>query len=179
MRFLSRSRTRCEVPDADVRYHLRQAGVPANQQDKATLRGTRQARLRSMQGELGTRALPFPPSRCLYRVRPQDPRLAIVQCAIPKPIGVKVRSQPEGLPRQWKKNGAPGEIRTPDPLLRRQMLYPAELRARSGSGFDSKASAAVPKTKSTSIGDRAIRSTASCVLPGNHSMHFWYFLGGL
>jgi hypothetical protein len=29
------------------------------------------------------------------------------------------------------KNGAPGEIRTPDPLLRRQMLYPAELRARS------------------------------------------------
>jgi hypothetical protein len=29
-----------------------------------------------------------------------------------------------------KKNGAPGEIRTPDPLLRRQLLYPAELRAR-------------------------------------------------
>src|SRR5882672_7070617 len=28
-------------------------------------------------------------------------------------------------------DGAPGEIRTPDPLLRRQMLYPAELRARS------------------------------------------------
>jgi hypothetical protein len=28
-----------------------------------------------------------------------------------------------------EKNGAPGEIRTPDPLLRRQMLYPAELRA--------------------------------------------------
>ena len=29
-----------------------------------------------------------------------------------------------------EKYGAPGEIRTPDPLLRRQMLYPAELRAR-------------------------------------------------
>jgi hypothetical protein len=28
------------------------------------------------------------------------------------------------------KSGAPGEIRTPDPLLRRQLLYPAELRAR-------------------------------------------------
>jgi hypothetical protein len=28
-----------------------------------------------------------------------------------------------------KRSGAPGEIRTPDPLLRRQMLYPAELRA--------------------------------------------------
>jgi hypothetical protein len=27
------------------------------------------------------------------------------------------------------KNGAPGGIRTPDPLLRRQMLYPTELRA--------------------------------------------------
>ena len=26
--------------------------------------------------------------------------------------------------------GAPGEIRTPDPLVRSQMLYPAELRAR-------------------------------------------------
>ena len=26
-------------------------------------------------------------------------------------------------------SGAPGEIRTPDPLLRRQTLYPTELRA--------------------------------------------------
>src|ERR1035437_194093 len=30
-----------------------------------------------------------------------------------------------------KNSGAPGEIRTPDLLLRRQSLYPAELRARS------------------------------------------------
>jgi len=29
-----------------------------------------------------------------------------------------------------KGNGAPGEIRTPDPLVRSQMLYPAELRAQ-------------------------------------------------
>ena len=28
-----------------------------------------------------------------------------------------------------KKDGAPGEIRTPDPLVRSQVLYPAELRA--------------------------------------------------
>ena len=28
-----------------------------------------------------------------------------------------------------KKIGAPEEIRTPDPLLRRQLLYPAELQA--------------------------------------------------
>ena len=30
------------------------------------------------------------------------------------------------------KSGAPGETRTPDPLVRSQMLYPAELRARRG-----------------------------------------------
>jgi hypothetical protein len=29
-----------------------------------------------------------------------------------------------------EETGAPGEIRTPDPLVRSQMLYPAELRAR-------------------------------------------------
>ena len=32
------------------------------------------------------------------------------------------------------KRRAPGETRTPDPLLRRQLLYPPELRARSWSG---------------------------------------------
>jgi hypothetical protein len=30
-----------------------------------------------------------------------------------------------------KKNGRPGPIRTGDPLLRRQMLYPPELRAHA------------------------------------------------
>ena len=30
-------------------------------------------------------------------------------------------------------NGAPGEIRTPDPLVRSQVLYPTELRARCGT----------------------------------------------
>ena len=34
------------------------------------------------------------------------------------------------LLRVMKKSGAPGEIRTPGLLLRRQSLYPAELRAR-------------------------------------------------
>src|SRR5947209_18917994 len=34
-----------------------------------------------------------------------------------------------------EKSGAPGEIRTPDVLLRRQMLYPAELRARGESAM--------------------------------------------
>src|SRR5216683_5776324 len=36
----------------------------------------------------------------------------------------------EGLMGKLLKSGAPGEIRTPDLLLRRQSLYPAELRAR-------------------------------------------------
>ncbi len=30
-------------------------------------------------------------------------------------------------------DGTPGVIRTPDPLLRRQVLYPAELRAHAGA----------------------------------------------
>ena len=34
-----------------------------------------------------------------------------------------------------KQNGAPGETRTPDPLLRRQLLYPPELQARGVIGL--------------------------------------------
>ena len=34
-----------------------------------------------------------------------------------------------------KKNGAPEEIRTPDPLLRRQLLYPTELQAHTTNLF--------------------------------------------
>jgi hypothetical protein len=41
--------------------------------------------------------------------------------------------QPIILSRGWRRicntHGAPGEIRTPDLLLRRQSLYPSELRA--------------------------------------------------
>ncbi len=36
----------------------------------------------------------------------------------------------EGILKPKKLGGTPGVIRTPDPLLRRQVLYPAELRAR-------------------------------------------------
>ena len=31
--------------------------------------------------------------------------------------------------------GAPGEIRTPDPLVRSQVLYPAELRAHNSMHY--------------------------------------------
>src|SRR5260370_39351278 len=53
-------------------------------------------------------------------------------------LGPKVQPRYNGthpLPGDFSKtrlyweNGAPGEIRTPDPLLRRQTLYPTELRA--------------------------------------------------
>jgi hypothetical protein len=33
--------------------------------------------------------------------------------------------------RKSKENGAPGRIRTPDPLIRSQVLYPAELPVHS------------------------------------------------
>ena len=36
----------------------------------------------------------------------------------------------EEVARSGYKSGAPGEIRTPDQLVRSQLLYPAELRAR-------------------------------------------------
>jgi hypothetical protein len=39
---------------------------------------------------------------------------------------------PSGCARDLKPYGAPGEIRTPDLLLRRQSLYPSELRAHPG-----------------------------------------------
>ena len=36
-----------------------------------------------------------------------------------------------GILKLQELGGTPGVIRTPDPLLRRQVLYPAELRAHS------------------------------------------------
>ena len=33
-----------------------------------------------------------------------------------------------GIWKQWRLNGAPEEIRTPDPQIRSLVLYPAELR---------------------------------------------------
>ncbi len=39
-------------------------------------------------------------------------------------------SRPMKLTVAAKQAGAPGRTRTPDPLLRRQLLYPPELQAR-------------------------------------------------
>src|SRR5216684_3879984 len=43
----------------------------------------------------------------------------------------KIKISAELVENKLQGSGAPGEIRTPDPLVRSQMLYPAELRARN------------------------------------------------
>ena len=48
------------------------------------------------------------------------------------PAGRSVTTEIPSVARSAKADGAPEGIRTPDLLLRRQPLYPAELRARSG-----------------------------------------------
>ena len=40
----------------------------------------------------------------------------------------------EEVQRQHIKNGAPEEIRTPDPRFRKPLLYPTELQAHNGRG---------------------------------------------
>ena len=53
-----------------------------------------------------------------------------------------------------KKNGAPGGSRTPDPLLRRQMLYPAELQAQRAcltTKFETKKSGAAEWIRTTTV----------------------------
>ena len=45
-----------------------------------------------------------------------------------RPAAARVAGQGAGL-LTYRKDGAPGEIRTPDLLVRSQTLYPTELRA--------------------------------------------------
>src|SRR5271163_1730627 len=58
---------------------------------------------------------------------------AIAVASATRPCSEDVGSQPGSSEEENKQNegGGPGGTRTPDILLRRQMLYPAELRARS------------------------------------------------
>jgi hypothetical protein len=48
-----------------------------------------------------------------------------------RPIDHVLNTGKIGANRKLLKSGAPGEIRTPDLLLRRQSLYPSELRAHN------------------------------------------------
>ena len=47
-------------------------------------------------------------------------------------VGRKITTEEESrLLRDYERNGRSGRTRTCDPLLRRQMLYPPELRSRN------------------------------------------------
>src|SRR5262250_3886165 len=50
-----------------------------------------------------------------------------------------IAETPERVRKHPKKNGAPGGNRTPDPRLRRPMLYPTELRARADLRYTAQA----------------------------------------
>ena len=100
------------------------------------------------------------------------------------------------------KNGAPGEIRTPDPLVRSQMLYPAELRAQHetiSGDFDYSGNSRIHEDEGGST--RRIRHTVNTLFPSpkyflSHTLyelsaplvparasvnlsHRWQFLPGL
>ena len=64
------------------------------------------------------------------------------------------------------KNGAPGEIRTPDPLVRSQMLYPAELRAQHetiSGDFDYSGNSRIHEDEGG--GGQTIRHTVNTLCP--------------
>src|SRR6185312_9875527 len=49
-----------------------------------------------------------------------------------KPFATRARFRRAGEASEQQQSGAPGAIRTPDPQIRSLVLYPAELRARTG-----------------------------------------------
>jgi hypothetical protein len=68
-----------------------------------------------------------PPKSSISKLIEEHPRMAwIYPIAVPESTHKKTAGR--GL--LFRCNGAPGEIRTPDRLVRSQVLYPAELRAR-------------------------------------------------
>ncbi len=59
----------------------------------------------------------------------------------PRPSPRRVKPRTTSAPgsrfySEWWENGAPEEIRTPDPQIRSLVLYPAELRARFSRAFE-------------------------------------------
>ena len=66
--------------------------------------------------------------RPIIRVQPPD----LFEGYAPQISSVKTKKAPIKGPLVYRHiNGALGEIRTPDPLVRSQVLYPAELRAHT------------------------------------------------
>ena len=128
-------------------------------------------RLRLAKTAAGQRQL-FHPDRsasvyineCVQRVRPAGKNLSVLP-----PIEHRQTPEP-ARGRAYIDGGAPGPIRTGDPLLRRQMLYPTELRALLGGCSDSKASPAVPKIKSSSFSHHCARTVPKPSSTGR----FWH-----
>ena len=85
------------------------------------------------------------------------PSSQLLAAAWPKPGSVVMHVHSK-TPRSGG-YGEPGEIRTPDPLLRRQMLYPPELRAR----FRYFSSQARPGAASTRMLDELEQPSAEAV----------------
>ena len=67
------------------------------------------------------------------------------------------RLTPKGEDAREAGESAPGETRTPDPLLRRQLLYPPELQARRGRGDAEIGEDGFEPSTSCSQGKRAAR----------------------
>jgi hypothetical protein len=55
--------------------------------------------------------------------------------SIKKVISIRISAVKSDILIVKGKFGAPGKTRTPDPLLRRQLLYPPELQARKVIGL--------------------------------------------
>ena len=73
---------------------------------------------------LGVSHRPFSVSESLYQI---DRKQVLTGKRVT--LESRIRSEDERGKLTACKNGAPGEIRTPDHLVRSQVLYPAELRA--------------------------------------------------
>ncbi len=77
------------------------------------------------------------PTVCARRRHDQNLRNLLARLPVRehtvRPIDHILNTSENQPARKWLKSGAPGEIRTPDLLLRRQSLYPTELRAHTNS----------------------------------------------
>jgi hypothetical protein len=80
----------------------------------------------------------------------------------------KCEENRSNLLEELRKYGAPGEIRTPDLMLRRHSLYPAELRARSTSLAYFRVPLRIwgaPRSSNLPILSRGAEPAASCATP--------------
>ena len=75
---------------------------------------------------------PRHPAECVLLLLLRPLLRRVQGAALPK----NTQKKTAGRGLLFRCNGAPGEIRTPDRLVRSQVLYPTELRAHQKSDFD-------------------------------------------